>query len=253
MLTGRRRIGKDNLLTWGNFLSCICGVLKMISVLQRCLSEITSSSIMLWVKSSQRRNSPRINGFQRENTGRERKGSGRRQMRFGERKRITLSLYPSGSLSSISLSISFVPPRRLLWLILFSLSIHLPRVQALIYDCMPCSSLSEIAWICMSHCAIIRAWPQLSVTWTLQTQHSVVFHLTCFQMIFGAGVQAAARNWNKPIKTAIYLVNPSFVHFLNSSSCSRWSFRCSLSNSKHRRPKQTKVKLFLILQYSKCE
>lgn len=77
-------------------------------------------------------------------------------MQFGKQKLITASLYPSGSLSPVSPSISFVPPLSSL-AHSSPLSIHLPRVQALIYDRVACSSLSETAWICMSHCAIIRA------------------------------------------------------------------------------------------------
>lgn len=188
---------------------------------------------MLWVKSSQRGNSPRINRFRQENRGRERKRFGRRQMRFGEQNHTTLSLCPPLwlciSLLNISLHLfcSSLSPQTHS----FSLSIHLPLVQALIYDCMQCASFSEIGWICISYCAIIRAWPQLSVTWTSQTQHSVVFHLTCFQMIFRVGVQTAARNCNMSVYLSIYLGNHSFIHFWNASSYGRWCYsRCSYTD-----------------------
>lgn len=178
---------------------------------------------MLWVKSSQRRNSPRINRFQQGNRERERKGFGRRRMRFGEQNLTTLSLTVSPSLCIALLHISshlFCFSLSLLRLIL-SLSIHLTLVQLLIYDCMQCASFSEIGWICMSYCAIIRAWPQLSVTWTSQTQHSAVFHLTCFHMIFRMGVQTAV------IWVSLYLSWKSLIYaFLKYLPCSRCSVLC---------------------------
>lgn len=187
---------------------------------------------MLWVKSSQRRNTPRINKFQRgEQRERERKRFGRRRMRFWRAKKphhtLTVSppLWLCISLPHLSPLISFVPPSlSFLRLFLSFLSIHLPLVQALIYDCTHCASFSEIGWICMSYCAIIRAWPQLSVTWTSQTQRSAVFRLTCFQMIFrmACSVQTAVRNMS--IYLAIYLGNHSFMHLWNVSSRSRWCY-----------------------------
>lgn len=132
---------------------------------------------MLWVKSSQRRNSPRINRFQQENRARERKGFGRRRMRFGEQNLTTLSLYPtttsfsfsapifgSVSLSSISLSISFVPPSLSLVWDSFFVSLHSPAsgsgidlwlhaVCFLLWNCLdiyviPCNYKSVTSAVC---------------------------------------------------------------------------------------------------------
>lgn len=137
---------------------------------------------MWWVKSSQRRNSPRINTFQQENRGKERNWFGRRRMWFGAQNFATSSLPLPLPLPSYLSHLFIFDSSLSLFIFALSLSIHLPLLQALIYDCMQCASFSEIGWICMSCCAIIRAWPQLSVTWMSWTKRPVVFPSDCFQM-----------------------------------------------------------------------
>lgn len=129
---------------------------------RHCLCKITSSSFILWVRSSQRRNSLRINRFQQGSTGRT-VGKKRKERKKGFWQETNENLSHSHCLPldlspPISLSISFVPPA------VFSDSFTCLGFQPLIYDRVPCSSFSEIAWIRMSCCAIIRAWPQLSAT-----------------------------------------------------------------------------------------
>lgn len=136
-------------------MSCICGILKMISV--HWTASVQSFNDLSCDELRVKRNSPRINTFQQENRGKERNWFGRRRMWFGAQNFATSSLpLPLPS----SLSHLFIFDSSLsLFIFALSLSIHLPLLQALIYDCMQCASFSEIGWICMSCCAIIRAWP----------------------------------------------------------------------------------------------
>lgn len=144
---------------------------------RRCLCKITSSSITLWVRSSRRRNSPRINRFCGENTERGLAGD---KCGWGCKKLITPRSHPSGSLPSTSLSISFVPPAVSSS---FSHSFLSPasRPGADLWPRAVFSSRSEIAWICMSYRTIRGAWPRLSVN---PTRRSAAFCLTCFQILF---------------------------------------------------------------------
>lgn len=77
---------------------------------------------MGWVKSSQRRNSPRINTFQQENRGKERNWFGRRRMWFGAQNFATSSL-PLPLPSSLSHLFIFDSS---LSLFIFALSLHSP-------------------------------------------------------------------------------------------------------------------------------
>lgn len=128
---------------------------------------------MLWVKSSQRRNSPRINRFQQGSGGRERRGLAAEECGLERSLTMSVCIPLSGSASLLLPSLLFLSHHTHASF----LCVHLPLLQALNYDCMQCASFSGIVRDMYVILRNYRAWPQLSVTWTSRTQHSAVpFH-----------------------------------------------------------------------------
>lgn len=169
---------------------------------------------MLWVKSSQRRNSPRINRFQQENRGRERKGLGRRRMRFGEKNITTLSLYPSLWLC-ISLYNTFSH------LFCSCLSLLRPILSFLLspFTCLwfrhwfmtACSVLPSpklAGYVC--HAAQLQR-RDLNCLWPKCPEQSIQW-----RFIWPVFIYSVIQGGNSDY-LSLYLWNHSFIHFLNDS------------------------------------